>query len=236
MQQNTNSNAELLLGLGVRLSRAAVFVRRGSIVADIGCDHAKLAVCLIKNNIAAKVIAIDINEEPLKSAKRHISANNCEGNIECRLGNGLLPLCANEASDIVIAGLSGETICEILNNAPWVKNKNINIILVPSSSHTRLRRKLYQNGFEIKCEVVVLENKRVYTVMQVNYCGNAYTPSELFCTIGKICDNKSYEAKLYIEKKLRHLTKKTAALKTAAQTNAHNALICEVKACLALMK
>ena len=51
--------------------------------------------------------------------------------VECRLGSGLSVLAPEEATEIIIAGMGAETILEILDAAPWVRDARYNLILVP---------------------------------------------------------------------------------------------------------
>ena len=41
-------------------------------VADVGTDHGYLAVACIEEKVATQVIAIDVNQGPLESAKRFV--------------------------------------------------------------------------------------------------------------------------------------------------------------------
>ena len=66
----------------------AALIPTGKVVADIGCDHAKLPIYLIENKMAAKVIAMDIGEGPLARAKANINGFGMEECIECRLSDG----------------------------------------------------------------------------------------------------------------------------------------------------
>ena len=82
--------------MDARLKSIAEFVPRGARVADIGTDHAQLAIELIKSGRASKVIAADKNVGPLEAAKKNISAAGLEERIETWLGDGLTVLNADE--------------------------------------------------------------------------------------------------------------------------------------------
>ena len=57
--------------LSARLAACCNFIRPGDRVADIGCDHGYLGIYLLKNGIAASVIAADLREGPLQSAVKN---------------------------------------------------------------------------------------------------------------------------------------------------------------------
>ena len=52
-----------------RLKRIADFIPSDSYILDVGCDHALLDIYLALNRKNIKLIASDINENPLKKAQ-----------------------------------------------------------------------------------------------------------------------------------------------------------------------
>lgn len=50
--------------LSKRLHMVASMVEKGSIPADVGCDHGYVAIYLIQNGISPHVFAMDVNEGP----------------------------------------------------------------------------------------------------------------------------------------------------------------------------
>lgn len=50
---------------------------------------------------------------------------------------------------VVIAGMGGETIAQILEAAPWVRTRKIPLVLQPMSSIPELRQRLGEDGFHI---------------------------------------------------------------------------------------
>ncbi len=191
--------------LDARLCAVADFVREGSTLADIGCDHGKLSVFLANGGKCKHVIACDKSEKPLEKAKQAIKNSNCD-NIECRIGDGLNVLSEDEVDDIVIAGLSGVTIAQIIAVAPKFWHEKYRFIFVPSSKSDYLRRFLCENGFELLCEKPVIAMHRVYTVMHAKYTGEVKAPTQLFCAVGLVRDG-SKASQAYMEKTLKQLNK-----------------------------
>lgn len=155
--------------LDQRLACVASLVRPGSRLADIGTDHALLPVWLVGKGICPGAIAADLREGPLRAAERTIQKAGLEERIEVRLGDGLSPVGADEADDIVIAGMGGETIAAILAAADWVRSGRYNWVLQPMSRPEELRRWLLTNGFTIAGERIVRDASRRYTVIQAQY-------------------------------------------------------------------
>jgi tRNA A22 N-methylase len=69
-----------------------------------------------------------------------------------------------------------------------------------------LRKYLYNNGFEIKREIAVLENGKLYSVMLVFFTGESQTKPEFFYFVGLVDKDTEY-GKLYIEKQLNRCQK-----------------------------
>lgn len=156
------------LPLSSRLQVCAGFVARGDRVADIGCDHGYLSIYLLKNGIARSVIASDINEGPLHSAMRNARKFGVHENISFYLSDGARNI-PREFDTLVCAGMGGDTMVHILENAPWLKNTQYRLVLQCQSKTPLLRRYLSDNGWRITEESVLRDRKFLYTVMEVYY-------------------------------------------------------------------
>mgnify|MGYP001423311544 CR=1 FL=1 len=139
------------------------------VIMDIGTDHGYIPVYLVKNNIAKKVIASDINKEPLKKAKINASLDGVSDKIDLRLGGGLSPLKNREAQAVIIAGMGGNLIRDILKN-DLNKVKNLDyLILQPAQNPEVLREYLYTNNYEILDEDICLDENMYYEIFKVKY-------------------------------------------------------------------
>lgn len=138
----------------------------GDIVADIGTDHAYVSVELIRSGRAKKVIASDVRKGPLNIAKDNIKKYELCDKIETRLGSGLSVLNKNEADIIIIAGMGGELICDIIKNDIDTA-RMAKLILQPMNAQYELRKFLINNGFTIDSEKIETEGNRVYNFLIV---------------------------------------------------------------------
>ena len=199
-----------------RLETIANYVKPDAAVCDIGTDHGYLAIHLIENGIAKKVIAADIGEKPLKNAEENIKKAGILG-IELRLCDGLSGIKNGEADTFVIAGMGGEVISGILNRgANIAKTRGISFILQPTTSPEFLRRFLYENGFEILEETPVFENSKIYSVMLVKFCGENSNQKEGFYYIGKV-KAETQDGFKYIEKQKNRCYQCMQSLKNVAE-------------------
>ena len=159
--------------LSPRLEAVASFVKTCNCAADIGTDHGFIPVYLLQNGLCKKAIASDINEGPLQSAVRTAHTYSVSKKIDFVCRPGLDGIDAGEADTVIIAGMGGETIVEILKAAPWIKDCGTHIILQPQSKYELLQQYLYSNGFEAECAKLVYDSGRLYIVLSVKYTGNA---------------------------------------------------------------
>lgn len=198
-----------MIHLDKRLSMVASMVRRGSRIADIGTDHAYLPVYLVQSGVCPSGIAADIRSGPLEAARRTVTEEGLTENIALRLGDGLAPVSAEEADDIAIAGMGGETIVEILSAADWVKDARLRLILQPMTRAEELRRWLLTNGFAITEERLVRDGHRLYPVMAVAYTAAPPETDEFAFYAGFF---SAQEGKPYREMMAEHLLRRAAGL------------------------
>ena len=163
-----------------RLSAAAQFVRSGAIVADIGTDHGYLPIFLAEQGKISKAIAADINIGPLNSAKENIKKNNLEDIIDTYLTDGLNGIEKYAPTDVVICGMGGELIARIIEDAPFVKDSKIRLVLQPMTMIKELREYL-KNGFLTVAEKIVFEDGKLYQIICAEYDGKYHnlTPAQL---------------------------------------------------------
>lgn len=159
-----------MISIDKRLEACSNMVSGKGVVCDIGTDHAYLPVYLVENKICSKVIASDINDGPLQYAKQTIEKYNYENSIKVQKSDGLNNIDLSGVSDIVIAGMGGETISEILKIDKRSKI-GINFILQPMTRAAFLRKWLYKNGYEIISERAVIQERFIYTVINAIYTG-----------------------------------------------------------------
>lgn len=142
------------------------------ILSDIGTDHGLLPACALINQKCRKAIACDVKEGPLNNALKTVKQFGLEGKMELRLGNGLEPITEEEADCIVIAGMGGLLIAEILSDSINKAKRAGTIILQPMRKQDELRTFLWKNGFEILDESLTMEGDKLYQAMKVRYTGN----------------------------------------------------------------
>ncbi|MCL2286979.1 MAG: class I SAM-dependent methyltransferase [Firmicutes bacterium] len=190
------------MALSARLQAILEFAKGCKILADIGTDHAYLPIEAVRTGFCQKAIACDVNKGPLESAAKNIQLVPFLDRLETRLGNGLAPLEENEADCIVISGMGGMLIWDILQAQPTKARFAEKLILQPQQSVERLRRNLHGAGYEITTEKLVYEDARFYAILVARCTGDdiaAWTDREYF--VGKyLCESPHYLQYLQQEK------------------------------------
>ena len=190
--------------LSRRLKQCASLVNSDSMV-DIGTDHAKLPIWMIKNQLIKYSLASDITEFSVRRSLNNIRKYNLEDRIKVILSDGFTNIDENFSNFVVIAGLGGESISNILKNCWWKNKKDKKFILQPSKSDSYLRSFLSQNGFHIESEFVVNDHNYSYTTILSRYSGKFYNFDEIYHFIGKIVPCKDNSD--YIKKQIRYVEK-----------------------------
>lgn len=178
-------------------------------IMDVGTDHGYIPIYLIKNNIAKKVIASDVNKSPLEKAKINAKLENISDKIDLRLGGGLEPLNLNEAQVAIIAGMGGNLIRDILENDIDKVNNLEYLVLQPAQNPEVLREYLYKNNYEILDEDLCFDEGKYYELFKVRYKKGDYINLEpIFYEISPVLLNKKSDIlKEYIEDKIRNYKK-----------------------------
>ena len=150
--------------LSDRLLELANLIDYDASVADIGTDHGYLPVYLAQSGYAKRIIASDISADSLSAARKLSKKHNVSNLIEFTVSPGLEGVEPNSVDTIIISGMGGETIIGILSDAPWTKNNEIKLILQPQSKIDLLCKFLYDNEYEIKKTISVIDRGKNYTV------------------------------------------------------------------------
>lgn len=188
--------------LSERLSTIKDFVPENSILGDIGTDHGYLPVYLIENKICKKVIGTDISPNSLKKITDFVSSKEFNELIDIRLGDGLEVIKPFEIDTVVIAGMGGLLIRDILENNKDVANSITHFILQPNVAADELRRYLYENNYIIIDEKLVKEANKFYEVIYAKK-GKELLKKSIYLEIGeKLISNKDPLLKEFINSKI----------------------------------
>lgn len=147
-------------------------------VADIGCDHGYISIELVQSGIAQRAIAADLREGPLQMAKENLQLYGVSAKIDTRLCDGLMKIREGEVEGVVIAGMGGKLMADILKKRMDLVAGLAFLVLQPQSELAYFRHFLASEGLRIDDENLVLEDGKFYPMMRVHQ-GEPYTLSKV---------------------------------------------------------
>ncbi|MCC0648208.1 class I SAM-dependent methyltransferase [Clostridioides sp. ZZV15-6598] len=188
-----------------RLLKIASLVSDGKKIADVGTDHGYIPVYLLKEERVPFAVLADVNKGPLDNARKEVIQNNLLEKVDLRLGSGIEVLEIGEVEEVIIAGMGGILISELLEAKKEVAHSIEKLILQPMQAQEELRRYLLNNGYEILKEVLVREDFRIYEIIVAKYTGkNTIIEDEIQFEVGiKLLENKDSLFYDFIEKKIK---------------------------------
>lgn len=169
-----------------RLECIKSMVSTCKVAADIGTDHGYVAEMLLTDKICDRVIATDINKGPLNRAIVHLTSVNLNSKCDFRLGSGLTVLKENEVDAIIIAGMGGELIADIIETSKNIAMNAQQLILQPMTTGDKLRQYLYENGFTIVDENIVKELHHYYFIIKAVPSKNNEINDDIYYEFSKI--------------------------------------------------
>ncbi|MCJ7855721.1 class I SAM-dependent methyltransferase [Lachnospiraceae bacterium NSJ-143] len=180
-----------------RLKTVAGFVKYKTI-ADIGTDHGYIPCYLALNEKITRAIACDINDGPLGKARENVKANGLDEIIETRLGPGLLPLHKSEAETVIIAGMGGILICDILFEGMDILGGVKQLIVQPQRDVYRVRKFLHKIGFMIEDEEMVYEAGKFYNIISAVRGSERYSDEISYIFGKRLMEKKSAVLYMYL--------------------------------------
>lgn len=207
-----------------RLLSVARMVPPSKCVADVGADHGRLPVWLVKNDIVERAIVTDISAASLKKAEALIKEYGLEDKIETRVGDGLSVIHPGEVDTVVMAGMGGLLIRDILSRAPQVAASVETFVLQPMKGQSLLRRWLVDNGYMMVDESLARENGKFYEVIVARH-GRQYIPEDVYYDIGYMLIKKRDPLlKEFIEHKMAKAAAIIQQLETQGMPDSKKAL------------
>ncbi len=150
------------LVLTPRLKAIVDNVKPCNSAVDVGCDHAQVGIYLAQVGKVENMTVSDINEGPIERARKAVAFVGLTDKITCVKCDGLEGIAPRDT--VIIAGMGGELIRDILEAAEWTKN-GCRLILQPMSMGNVLRKYLFENGYRIISETIAREKERIYAII-----------------------------------------------------------------------
>lgn len=140
--------------LSKRLFALAAMIPEDKNIIDIGCDHGLLDIYLAQRNKNIHVLATDISEESIESAKETAKKYEIK-NLEFKVLDGLTGLSIQDEV-IVMAGMGAFTMLSILEKGSLQNNS---LVLSAHKNVDFLRRKMVEKEYYIREEKAIFDRK-----------------------------------------------------------------------------
>ncbi len=185
-----------------RMRAVLDFVENVDTAADVGCDHGFVSAAMIREGRAKRVIACDISAKSLRKTQELIRICGLEG-IDTVVSDGLHALAGEALDCVVIAGMGGLLMRDILaDGLALIKGKR-DLVLAPQGNEYELRVFLYENGYHICDEAVVRDDGHYYQIILAQQ-GKAQPPGEVYLHFGYYpVQRKDVTQKAFLLHKLR---------------------------------
>lgn len=176
-----------------RLLLIASMVRDGGVPLDVGTDHAYVPIYLIKNGICKRAVASDINNKPLTNACENAQRYGVFDKISFCLCDGISDAHPENfgVTDIIIAGMGGELIAQIIDKSDYTRIPGVRLILQPMSSLQELRGYLAEMGYATIHEKLCKVSGKYYTCIAAEYDGVRRAVPPVRLEIGNVADNEA---------------------------------------------
>ena len=160
---------QILTGLVPMSARLEAIVRlagQGDTVCDVGCDHAHVPIRLLQTGCYRRAIGMDVIAGPLGKAAANLALYGMEDRVQLRLSDGLDACIAGEADTLIVTGMGGTLMEEILLRQPEKTASFRALVLGPQSDPEKVRSALRRLGFTITEEELIFEDGKYYPVIR----------------------------------------------------------------------
>ncbi len=164
-------------------------------LADIAADHCYISLLALINNKVDYVIASDLNKAPLEIGKANIKdfGNGYEEKIETRLGSGVSTIKDGEVESVIIAGIGGNLMLNLLKQEEEKLKTFKQLILQPQNEEIEMKRYIHSIGYTIKEESYVCEKGMNYIILNCINEVEEKTYTEEEYVLGREIDSSTLE-------------------------------------------
>lgn len=149
-------------------------------VVDVGTDHGKIPIKAVLDGKCNRAIATDISAPSLNKARLAAIKYDVTSKVDCRVGDGLVTINDGERDTLVIAGMGG---LEIINILKGCGNRFNRYIMLPHRNTLQLRAHLELCGLYPESDYMIECNDKFYNLLVTT--DGACAPSTFELKYGK---------------------------------------------------
>lgn len=150
------------------------------IIADVGCDHGKLAYKLLVDKVVDKVYVSDISKNSLQKAVDILSRDKLNFSAICC--DGLSKYTENDVEQCIISGMGGDEIIKIIKSSPIEINSYI-----LSPQHNIMDVKIFMLGldYKISFDIIIKDKNKFYHIIKFDKSQIKENLNDLYLNFGK---------------------------------------------------
>ena len=175
-------------------------------IIDIGTDHAYVPIMAILKQKAKSAIASDVRRGPLDIAQKNIIEYKLENKIQTKISNGFDNIIPRENSTVIISGMGGIIICEIIERAKNILPSIKQFVLQPQNNIYYVRKALHANGYAIKKETILYQNG-FYNIINAHRGKDVFYSKKDYAAGKLLLENKDPLLKKFLAYKIEKLAK-----------------------------
>lgn len=209
-------NSQAAVKLGERLSQLGNMLDQTySTIWDCCCDHGLLGMSLLQKRQADKVVFVDILKQQMALLKQELQwrfpRDDFDWQVICQdLREVTVPRV--ESQLFVIAGVGGNKTIEFIHSlCAAMPGLPFDLLICSVHGNYSVRQTLIQQGFSLKSEQLVFENKRFYEAIYVTNAVAKNAGHSIVPTGSSMWDWSNPSHHQYWQKTLDHYRKKAAA-------------------------
>ena len=206
-----------------RLQKLIYWMPQDSVLIDVGCDHAYLGIFALQEKRVSRVISIDRNEAPLRVAQRNALRAGVLDRMQLRCTDGLENIEIPPHSTLVMAGMGGKTIKEIVLRISLQKIETL--ILQPNRDAHEVRNYLFEQNWGVVDAQIFPQGKQHFLSWKSLFMSGVKEHTQWHWHDPFLSKNPSKEWKSMLQRRNVHLTK----LKAASQGKLPPMILCEQK-------
>ena len=144
-------------------------------IIDVGSDHGHLAAVALTDQGFGRALLTDIHEDPARKSRDLMKGLGLDSRSQVICTDGLDGADLEDGDVVVMAGLGGNNMVDIIGRAVNVTEdkilSSVTWVLQPQKSIEILRSFLCESGFTIKDETVIAERGIYYPIVAASYTG-----------------------------------------------------------------
>ncbi len=184
---------------------------------DCCCDHGYLGLKILSHEPCPTLYFVDQVPHIMQQLTAHLSTYPNDRYQTITADAGTLSLPSNQHHLIILAGVGGERIIEIICNLnAHNKGQQIDYLLCPTTAQFDLREYLITTDFKLTYETIVSEKGRDYEILLISHSITTQNCADITLT-GQMWEANNPSHQRYRQKLIKHYQKQMQGERSKAQ-------------------